>query len=566
MKSFRNWKISTKIMGISVFTIALVVSGILFYLLPLVEKKLLDEKKNATKNVVEVACTLVASFEGKVKSGELKLDEAQKRAIASVKSLRYQGNEYYFINDVNGIMLMHAMKHELDGKNVMAEKDSNGKFMFREMVDVAKSKGEGFVDYYWPKPNETKPSPKLTFVKSFTEWGWIIGTGIYIDDVNAEMSKMRAQIIISTVAIAVLILLIAFFVSKMITNALGKAVVMARELSEGNLSLEIEVNSGDEAGQLLSGMKNMMKKLRDIVTDVKNAADNVATASQQMSGSSQQMSQGATEQAASAEEVSSSMEEMVSNIKQNADNAQQTEKIALKSAQDARDGGNAVVETVSAMKQIATTIAIIEEIARQTNLLALNAAIEAARAGEHGKGFAVVAAEVRKLAERSQTAAAEINKLSASSVEVAERAGEMLMKTVPDIRKTAELVSEINAASNEQNAGAEQINKAIQQLDQVIQQNASVTEEMASTAEELSSQAEQLQDTVAFFKIGTGTMKATRVGSTAMKAARKLPPSAGHPKVYGAEKSNNGKGAGRTGIAVDLDSGRDSIDEEFERL
>ncbi len=566
MKSFRNWKISTKIMGISVFTIVLVVSGILFYLLPLVEKKLMDEKKNATKNVVDVAYTLVASFEARVKSGELKLGEAQKRAIASVKSLRYQGNEYYFINDMNGIMVMHAMKQELDGKSVMAEKDSQGKFMFREMIEVAKSKGEGFVDYLWPKPNETRPSPKLTFVKSFTPWGWVIGTGIYIDDVNAEMSRMRTQIIISTVAIAVMILLIAFCVSKMITNALGKAVVMARELSEGNLSLEIEVNSGDEAGQLLSGMKNMMKKLKDIVTDVKNAADNVATASQQMSGSSQEMSQGATEQAASAEEVSSSMEEMVSNIKQNADNAQQTEKIALKSAQDAQDGGKAVVETVSAMKQIATKIAIIEEIARQTNLLALNAAIEAARAGEHGKGFAVVAAEVRKLAERSQTAAAEINKLSASSVEVAERAGEMLMKTVPDIRRTAELVSEINASSSEQDTGAQQINKAIQQLDQVIQQNASVTEEMASTAEELSSQAAQLQDTVAFFRIDTGTKKARRVDSTAMKAAHKPPPSVGHPKVYGAETSNNGKDAGRTGIAVDLGSGRDSIDEEFERL
>ncbi len=461
---------------------------------------------------------------------------------------------------------MHAMKQELNGKNVMAEKDSNGKFMFREMLDVAKSKGEGFVDYYWPKPNETKPSPKLTFVKSFTQWGWIIGTGIYIDDVNAEISKMQTQIITSTVAIAVLILVIAFFVSKMITNALGKAVVMARELSEGNLSLEIEVNSGDEAGQLLSGMKNMMEKLKDVVTDVKNAADNVASASQQMSSSSQQMSQGATEQAASAEEVSSSMEEMVSNIKQNADNAQQTEKIALKSAQDAQDGGNAVVETVSAMKQIATKIAIIEEIARQTNLLALNAAIEAARAGEHGKGFAVVATEVRKLAERSQTAAAEINKLSASSVEVAERAGEMLMKTVPDIRKTAELVSEINASSSEQDTGAQQINKAIQQLDQVIQQNASVTEEMASTAEELTSQAEQLQDTVAFFRIDTDTKQARRVDSTAMKAAHKPSASVGYPKVYRAETSNNGNRAGRKGITVDLGSGRDSIDEEFERL
>ena len=195
------------------------------------------------------------------------------------------------------------------------------------------------------------------------------------------------------------------------------------------------------------------------------------------------------------------MEQMASNIKQNADNAQQTEKIALKAADDAKEGGHAVGETVSAMKEIASKISIIEEIARQTNLLALNAAIEAARAGEHGKGFAVVASEVRKLAERSQTAAGEINNLSASSVEVAERAGEMLEKIVPDIQKTAELVQEINAASNEQRAGANQINQAIQQLDQVIQQNAAASEEMASTSEELLSQAEQLQSTIGFFKI-----------------------------------------------------------------
>jgi methyl-accepting chemotaxis protein len=142
----------------------------------------------------------------------------------------------------------------------------------------------------------------------------------------------------------------------------------------------------------------------------------------------------------------------------------------------------------------------------------------------------------------------------------------MLTRIVPDIQKTAELVSEINAASNEQNSGSEQINKAIQQLDHVIQQNASVTEEMASTAEELSSQAEQLQDIAAFFRIDGGTMKARRGDSTAMKAAHKPPPSGGHPKVYRAETSSNGNGAGRTGIAVDLGSGRDSIDEEFERL
>lgn len=232
------------------------------------------------------------------------------------------------------------------------------------------------------------------------------------------------------------------------------------------------------------------------------AADNVASGSQQMSSSSEEMSQGATEQAASAEEASSSMEEMSSNIRQNADNAQQTERIAQKAAEDAKEGGFAVEKTVTAMRDIAEKISIIEEISRQTDLLALNAAIEAARAGEHGKGFAVVASEVRKLAERSQTAAGEISTLSGSSVEVAEKAGKMLSKLVPDIQKTSELVQEINAASNEQNTGADQINRAIQQLDLVIQQNASTAEEMASTAEELAAQAEQLQGSVAFFKIG----------------------------------------------------------------
>ena len=310
-------------------------------------------------------------------------------------------------------------------------------------------------------------------------------------------------------AIAILIPVLMLF-SRNITVPLTKGVEISNKLAKGDLTVEIDIKGHDETAQLLDSMKNMVFSLRNIVGDVRNASDNVASGSQQLSSTSQEMSQGATEQAASAEQASSSMEQMSANIKQNAENAQQTEKIAMQAADDAEKGGAAVGQTVSAMKQIAEKISIIEEIARQTNMLALNAAIEAARAGEHGKGFAVVADAVRKLAERSQNAAGEISKLSISSVEIAEKAGEMLTKIVPDIRKTAELVQEINAASGEQNTGAEQINSALVQLDQVIQQNASASEEMSSTSEELAAQAEQLQSTISFFKIGNvqnaGTM------------------------------------------------------------
>ncbi len=358
---------------------------------------------------------------------------------------------------------------------------------------------------------------------------------------------------------------IAIMFIRGITSPLNEAVAVSNGLAQGKLDIDIEVKSEDETGQLLRAMKNMVEKLREIVADVRSAADNVASGSQELSSGSEEMSQGASEQASSVEEVSSSMEQMVSNIRQNADNAQQTEKIAMKSAGDARESGLAVSETVAAMKDIAGKISIIEEIARQTNLLALNAAIEAARAGEHGKGFAVVASEVRKLAERSQTAAGEITQLSSTSVQVAERAGEMLSKLVPDIQKTAELVQEINAASMEQNSGAEQINKAIQQLDQIVQQNAGSAEEMSSTAEELSSQAEHLQSSIEFFRIEEKTRRIFRRAAAPARPARRTQFADMQRENPQTAKAGAPKPAG---IALNMggDGGRDAEDNEFERF
>jgi methyl-accepting chemotaxis protein len=355
-------------------------------------------------------------------------------------------------------------------------------------------------------------------------------------------------------------------------EATNKITVAAKEVANGNLMVDLRERSAED--DLMHALSAMVQKLGEVVSEVKTASDNVASGSRQMSAGSEQMSQGASEQAASAEEASSSMEQMASNIKQNADNAHQTEKIAVKSAADAKEGGEAVVRTVQAMKDIAGKINIIEEIARQTNLLALNAAIEAARAGEHGKGFAVVASEVRKLAERSQKAAGEISELSASSVEVAEKAGELLAGIIPDINKTAELVQEISAASREQDSGAEQINKAIQQLDKVIQQNASASEEIASTAEELSSQAEQLQSTIAFFRLDDrGAGKAATLAKERIEApaeTRKTRKEMVHHLANGKANGYSKRDAGiitRKAVGADLDmDGRDGIDDEFERF
>lgn len=384
-----------------------------------------------------------------------------------------------------------------------------------------------------------------------------IGLRIYSEEMIGDRKAhfdVTGKVMIGLIALAIVIGIgMSFFITRNVMGTLGGEPVevakIANQIARGRLGL---IFKKSHYIGLYGNMKTMIEKLKSIVTEVSEGANAITHASSQMSESSQLVSSGANDQAASSEEVSASMEQMAANIRQNSDNSREAKDIALTAVENVEEGKIAIENTISSMKEIANKVGVIAEIARKTNILALNAAVEAARAGDAGKGFAVVAAEVRRLAENSQTSATEIDELCQTSVEVADVAGKLFRNLVPNIQKTAELVQDINMASEEQNSGAEQINNAIQQLNNITQQNAASSEEMSASSQELSRQADFLRETMGFFDLANDQKRSNEKQGVEEKT-----------KKNGEEKSAPNT-ASTNGIVLDLTS--EMTDDQFERF
>jgi len=466
---FKRFKLSTKMMLLAIggiVSFSIILTWVYFRM----EERIYQSKMHSLQSVTEVAFSLITEYDARVKSGEFDLKEAQSRAVTRIKNLHYSGKEYFWINDLVPKMIMHPYKPELDGKSLADFTDPNGKHLFVAFADMCKSKGEGFVDYMWPKPGESKPVPKISFVKLFQPWGWVVGSGIYTDDVQHELGQIRTVFLSVLAIVAIAGLFFAYWITSSTAHPIGRA-----------------------------------------VTGLNANSDQVSMASDQVASASHQLAEGASQQAASVEETSASLEEIASMTKKNAENANHADQLMKKTNQIIALANETMGKLTSSMGEISRAseetqkiIKTIDEIAFQTNLLALNAAVEAARAGEAGAGFAVVADEVRNLAMRAAESARNTASLIEGTVkrikagsELAEKNNNEFSQVAGMVTKCTDLVAEIAAASSEQSQGIEHLNQAVSEMDKVVQRSAAEAEETASVAEEMHAQASQMKGYIA---------------------------------------------------------------------
>ncbi|KTD97936.1 MULTISPECIES: methyl-accepting chemotaxis protein [unclassified Pseudoalteromonas] len=508
-------------------------------------KALKYEQYLKTQNVVETAYSIIEHFYTLEQNNTLTQQQAQTQAISAIRALRYDKTNYFWINNYQPEMVMHPIKPALEGKDLTNNKDPDGKALFVEMVNITKKDGEGFIPYKWPKPGEEQPVDKIAFVKGFNQWQWIIGSGVYLDTIDAAFSSQRNLIILNAVVMIVAVIAFSYFIGRSVLLPTRLAANMMKDISqgEGDLTRTLNEEGNDEISKLSHSFNLFVSKMRESLEHVSKSANDVNEHAHTVDDSTKTSQSFIELQNDSSTQVAAAMEQMTHQIHDVSSNAEAAEQAANDAAQNASTGKHVVAETITAIETLSANIEtvsrvtedlanesqnigsvldVIRSISEQTNLLALNAAIEAARAGEHGRGFAVVADEVRTLASRTGQSTDEIQSmisklqegtraavdavkasqtLSVSTVEQASSANNSLNEIERLVSIITEMNSQIARATEQQTQAADEVNLRINDLSQSTEQSLDNTKQLNSASDKLKQSSTELSSIVNRFKL-----------------------------------------------------------------
>jgi len=508
-------------------------------------KALKYEQYLKTQNVVETAYSIIEHFHTLEQNNTLTQQQAQTQAMNAIRALRYDKTNYFWINNYQPEMVMHPIKPALEGKDLTNNKDPDGKALFVEMVNITKKDGEGFIPYKWPKPGEEQPIDKVAFVKGFNQWQWIIGSGVYLDTIDAAFSSQRNLIILNAVVMIIAVIVFSYFIGRSVLLPTRLAANMMKDISqgEGDLTRTLNEEGNDEISKLSHSFNLFVSKMRESLVHVSQSANDVNEHAHTVDDSTKTSQSFIELQNDSSTQVAAAMEQMTHQIHDVSSNAEAAEQAANDAAHNASTGKHVVAETITAIETLSANIEtvsrvtedlanesqnigsvldVIRSISEQTNLLALNAAIEAARAGEHGRGFAVVADEVRTLASRTGQSTDEIQSmisklqegtraavdavkasqtLSVSTVEQASSANNSLNEIERLVSVITEMNSQIARATEQQTQAADEVNLRINDLSQSTEQSLDNTKQLNSASDKLKQSSTELSSIVNRFKL-----------------------------------------------------------------